>query len=110
VKRLTLRELIPAAIVFVFLGAAAALILELLVAAAAGRAADSGATSGLLGFLGICVPALVALYRQDSKPPKTGEEEAEREEVTRKARQVLTDYLERTRRIVGWVPKWRLSA
>jgi hypothetical protein len=116
VKSPSLKEWIPAAIVLVFLGAGAALVLELGVAAAAGRPADSATTTGLISVLLACVPALVTLYLRDTtKPPDPPEHDDEIErakwESAEGYRSEVRDFLDRTKRdLIGWRPRWRLSA
>lgn len=112
----SLKDLIPGAIVLVFLGAAAALVLELLVAAAAGRPADGTSTTALSALLALCVPALVTLYIRDSERPKDDDSGSDLHDSTHQAREELRDYLDdlaqrpddRWRRMVGW-RRWRLS-
>lgn len=108
-KRPPLKELIPAAIVFAFMAAAALLAMVLLVSALSGRPADPAVTAGLLSFMGVCVPALITLYLRDSqRPPDPREQEAR--EAEDRARETIRDFLERTKRdLIGWRPKWRLS-
>lgn len=67
-KRLgDLKDLIPAAVVLVFLGSFAALVLELVVAAARDKAVDSVATTGLFALMSGCIPVLIGLYTRDSR-------------------------------------------
>lgn len=63
---LSVKELIPALIVLLFLVAVVGLVFELLVAGASGRPADPAATGVLGVILSACVPAMIALYLRDS--------------------------------------------
>lgn len=66
-----LKEIIPAAIVLVFLGSFAALVMELLISGVTGKSVPPEITSALSAIVVACLPLLVTLYLRDSsaRPP-----------------------------------------
>ena len=110
-KRPTLREVIPAIIVGVFLAAGAALVLELLIAAAAGKAADPVATTVLGGLLTACLPILGGFWLRDSARPPSPPEERPKGGLERSGDEESDRWNEEHGwlEVVGWRPRWRLS-
>jgi hypothetical protein len=70
---LRIREIVPPLIAMVFVVATVGLMFELVIAGFGGRRVDPVATPVLGTIIGACVPALVALYVNETRrgPPST---------------------------------------